>query len=81
LSAVVVRASRPQDGELVLVDVAVSADCTGSSLRRRILSSPAFWPAVTHLRPSGPASHHRRGRSWEAWRAATTPMARRRPAS
>ncbi len=27
-------------------------------------SSPAFRAAVTLWRPSGPASHHRRGRSW-----------------
>ncbi len=44
-------------------------------------SAPAFWSAVTHWRPGGPASHHRRGRAWEAGRAATTPMVRRRPAS
>ena len=27
-------------------------------------ASPAFWAAVTLWRPSNPASHHRRGRSW-----------------
>jgi len=36
---------------------------------------------VTQWRPNGPASHHRRGRSWLIVRAATTPMARRRPAT
>ena len=50
-------------------------------LFRTVSSSPAFWTAVTHWRPGGPASHHRRGRAWVAGRAATTPMARRRPAS
>ncbi len=44
-------------------------------------STPAFWATVTHWRPGVPASHHRRGCSWVAGRAATTPMARRRPAS
>ena len=34
----------------------------------RFLSSPAFWAAVTLWRPSGPASHHRRGRSWVDWK-------------
>ncbi len=42
--------------------------------RSRILSAPAFWSAY-----GGPASHHRRGRAGVTGRAATTPMARRRP--
>ena len=33
----------------------------------RVTASPAFWSAVTLWRPSGPASHHRRGRSWVDW--------------
>ena len=32
--------------------------------RFMVPSSPAFWAAVTLMRPSGPASHHRRGHSW-----------------
>ncbi len=31
-------------------------------------SAPAFWSAVTPMRPGGPASHHRRGRSWVDWK-------------
>ncbi len=30
-------------------------------------SAPAFWAAVTPMRPGGPASHHRRGHSWVDW--------------
>ena len=36
------------------------------TLFRNLPSAPAFWAAVTLMRPSGPASHHRRGRAWEA---------------
>ncbi len=34
------------------------------TLSRTLPSSPAFWGAVTPMRRSDPASHHRRGRSW-----------------
>ncbi len=44
-----------------LVPVAVPAPVAASG---RFLPAPAFWAAVTHLRPSGPASRHRRGRAW-----------------
>ena len=37
------------------------------TLPRSLPSSPAFWSAVTLWRPSAPASHHRRGRSWVDW--------------
>ncbi len=30
----------------------------------KALTSPAFWAVVTPMRPSDPASHHRRGRAW-----------------
>jgi hypothetical protein len=38
----------------------------GCRFRPRFMvpSSPAFWAAVTLMRPSDPASHHRRGHSW-----------------
>ena len=44
--------------------------------RTLILSIPAFWSAF-----GGPASSHRRGRSLDDSKAATTPMGRRRPPS
>jgi hypothetical protein len=34
-------------------------------LPRTLSSNPAFWSAVTLWRHSGPASYHRRGRTWE----------------
>ena len=48
-------------------------------LPQTLPSSPAFWAAEMLWRPSGPASHHRRGRAWVDWkgcdRADGTPAA------
>jgi len=77
------RTSGPRSSEGALSGSAMGASCSEARARKRMTSpsAPAFWAAVTHLRPSTPASHHRRGRAEVGGRAATTPMARRRPVS
>ncbi len=66
--------------EVIVSATSVDADAAIGN-GRGVLSAPAFWAVGTLWRPNGPASHHRRGRTWLDWEARTTPMVRRRPSS